>query len=368
MEGEKVQLSRTRGKNMVKRLVLLLLGLVLVACSATATPEPTPTPAPTNTPPLLPTRTPRPPTPTPKPTPTPVPPTPTPKAVPATPTPVPPSPTLAPTLTLEEQLAQSLHEPWAAKDWEKVIGIIEQILVISPGYDDMVQKLYAAHVNYGRDLAAEGRWEEAKREFTRALDVKPDGGEAVVELWKLGGSPPGTLIDPSPVKPTQTPQPVTATPRPVPATSIPPIPPTSTPTPPAVVPTATPIPTPPPSWYRYDNAAVVVTDAMVTDQFDFWADPGYTHICFYVNYAHTGSTGTLLVSEFDFRLEVDNVIYEPTLSLCAPGLKMVDLMPGGQTAGWVTFEAPGDFEQAELLWETPGLFGPTIPIVTLRPR
>ena len=49
----------------------------------------------------------------------------------------------------------------------------------------MTEKLYAAHVNYGQQLVAEGKLEEAKQEFTRALNVKPDGGEAVAELEAL---------------------------------------------------------------------------------------------------------------------------------------------------------------------------------------
>lgn len=105
-----------------------------------------------------------------------------------TPTVAPPTP--APALTKEEQLAQSLHEPWAAKDWPRVISIIEQILAINPNYDDMTEKLYAAHVNYGRQLAAEGKLEEAKMEFTRALEIKPDGAEAMWELEALAGGAP----------------------------------------------------------------------------------------------------------------------------------------------------------------------------------
>jgi len=103
-----------------------------------------------------------------------------------TPTPV-AAPTSAPsrTLTVEEQLAKSLDEPWAAKEWETVIGLVEQILAINPDYDDMTEKLYAAHVNYGQQLAAEGQLEEAKLEFTRALEVKPGGGEAMAELEAL---------------------------------------------------------------------------------------------------------------------------------------------------------------------------------------
>jgi LysM repeat protein/Tfp pilus assembly protein PilO len=117
-----------------------------------------------------------------------------------TPTPV-ATPTSAPprTLTVEEQLAKSLDEPWAAKEWETVIGLIEQILAVNPGYDDMTEKLYAAHVNYGQQLVAEGKLEEAKQEFTRALNVKPDGGEAMAELEALAaGETPAPSATPTP--------------------------------------------------------------------------------------------------------------------------------------------------------------------------
>jgi len=119
-----------------------------------------------------------------------------------TPTTAPPTtapPTPAPALTAEEQLAQSLHEPWAAKDWARVISLIEQILAINPNYDDMTEKLYAAHVNYGQQLAAKGKLEEAKLEFTRALQVKPDGGEAIWELGALAGGPPAPSATATPV-------------------------------------------------------------------------------------------------------------------------------------------------------------------------
>ena len=117
-------------------------------------------------------------------------PTPTPVVV-ATPTSAP-----ARTPTVEEQLAKSLHEPWAMKEWETVIGLIEQILAINPDYEDMIEKLYAAHVNYGLQLVEEGKLEEAKVEFTRALAVNPDGGEAMAELQALAAGetpmPPAT--------------------------------------------------------------------------------------------------------------------------------------------------------------------------------
>ncbi len=120
-----------------------------------------------------------------------------------TPTTAPSTP--APALTAVDQLAQSLHEPWAAKDWGRVISLIEQILALSPNYDDLTEKLYAAHVNYGQQLVAEGKLEEAKLEFTRALQVKPDGGEAIGELEALAGGPPAPSTTPT-SPPTSQPQ------------------------------------------------------------------------------------------------------------------------------------------------------------------
>jgi len=125
--------------------------------------------------------------------------------LPGTPVPTPvaaPTGTPVPTLTVEEQLAGSLDAPWAAEDWEEVIRLIEQILAINPDYDDMTEKLYAAHVNYGRELAAEGRLEGAKEEFTRALAIKPDGGQAIAGLQALAGETPVPL--PTPTQPQST--------------------------------------------------------------------------------------------------------------------------------------------------------------------
>jgi len=149
-----------------------------------------------------------------------------------TPTPVVVPPTSTPPQTLTvEQLEQRLHESWAAasdddkraEEWGEVTGWIEQILAINPGNADMIEKLYAAHVNYGIQLVAEGRIEEAKTEFTRALDVKPDGGEAIAGLSALAGEPPGLPPVEPPVE--ATPEPIKATPTPITATPIPPVPP-----------------------------------------------------------------------------------------------------------------------------------------------
>ncbi len=103
-----------------------------------------------------------------------------------------------PTLTVEEQLVKRLDEEWEAENWEEVISLIEQILAISPGDEEMTEKLYAAHVNYGHALITEGRLEEAKEEFSLALVIKPGGVEATAGLQQLAGGAPPPSPPPSP--------------------------------------------------------------------------------------------------------------------------------------------------------------------------
>ncbi len=110
-------------------------------------------------------------------------------------TPAPP----APAPSAEAQLAQRLDQLWAANNWTEAIAVIEQIRAINPNYPNIIDKLYAAHVNLAYTLLAAGRTEEARAEFTRALGVKPDGGEAAAALNQLGGL--------SPVPPPPAPQP-----------------------------------------------------------------------------------------------------------------------------------------------------------------
>jgi tetratricopeptide (TPR) repeat protein len=105
--------------------------------------------------------------------------------------------TPTPTLTVEGQLRRELDDAWEAEDWEEVIGLIERILEINPDDEDMVEKLYAAHVNYGYKLVDEERFEEAKEEFGRALVVKPGGAEAVTGLRELAGGIPSPTATPT---------------------------------------------------------------------------------------------------------------------------------------------------------------------------
>ena len=114
-----------------------------------------------------------------------------------TPTPASATPMPTATLTADQLLAQQLDAAWTSGNWPQAISLIGQILVLNPTADGMTQKLYAAHVNYGRTLVAAGRLEDAKTEFSIALTIKPDGEEANDELLKLSGE--------TPVLPTTTP-------------------------------------------------------------------------------------------------------------------------------------------------------------------
>ena len=125
--------------------------------------------------------------------------------VPATPTvrgtvsASPPTPT--PTLSAEQQLTQRLDQAWAAGDWTTAIAVLDEMLALKPGSTEVAQKLYAALVNYGRQLAEAGKLEEAKAAFGRALVLKPDGAEALAALQALANGAWST-----PPIPTPTPQ------------------------------------------------------------------------------------------------------------------------------------------------------------------
>jgi LysM repeat protein len=125
--------------------------------------------------------------------------------VPATPavsgaaTASPPTPT--PTSSAEQQLTQRLDQAWAAGDWTTVIGVLDEMSALQPGSTEITQKLYAALVNYGRQLANAGKLEEAKAALGRALVLKPDGAEALAALQALAGGAWST-----PTIPTPTPQ------------------------------------------------------------------------------------------------------------------------------------------------------------------
>ena len=100
-----------------------------------------------------------------------------------------------PTVGAEAKLEQRLDGAWAKSDWEETLSLIEQIAALSPDREDIMEKLYAAHISYGHKLQGEGKLVEARAEFYAALTVKPDGEEALTALQELAsGTPQSTPI------------------------------------------------------------------------------------------------------------------------------------------------------------------------------
>lgn len=92
------------------------------------------------------------------------------------------SPTATPDVT---RLLAQLDDPWAVENWPEVIRIIQEIRQQAPNEPEMAEKLYAARVNYGYQLAGLGETAAAAEQFEQALALFPDGGEAEAGLQSL---------------------------------------------------------------------------------------------------------------------------------------------------------------------------------------
>ena len=91
---------------------------------------------------------------------------------------------------------------------------------------------------------------------------------------------------------------------------------------------------------RGDNAYKLIKNANIINP-----DPkqGYEYLLVKVRFAYTEGKGSLHVSSYDFKAYVDGAGYSPTwvvLPKDKPEFKGVDLIPGGQTEGWIVFEVP----------------------------
>lgn len=102
----------------------------------------------------------------------------------ATPSPAPTTP-MATAVPDVDALTAQLHIPWQNQDWSTVIEISEQILALDASYPDVYEKLYAAYVNYGYQLAAAGNVDAARSQFELALAIRPQGVEAQAGLQSL---------------------------------------------------------------------------------------------------------------------------------------------------------------------------------------
>ena len=79
-------------------------------------------------------------------------------------------------------LEAQLQAAWTSQDWPLAIQTIEAILALDLGRTEMLDNLYAAHVNYGYRLYAEGQLPQARAEFESALHIRPEGKEAQARI------------------------------------------------------------------------------------------------------------------------------------------------------------------------------------------
>ncbi|HXF61796.1 MAG TPA: hypothetical protein VNK95_09265, partial [Caldilineaceae bacterium] len=79
-------------------------------------------------------------------------------------------------------MQQRLQTAWQANDWAQAVEIAEQMALAAPEQPELVEARYRAYVNAGYHLLAIRRVEEARAHFEMALEVKPTGQEALLEL------------------------------------------------------------------------------------------------------------------------------------------------------------------------------------------
>ena len=102
---------------------------------------------------------------------------------------------LGPPPTTREMYRERLDRAWSREDWSAAIAALDHLFTMDPQNAEWRDKRYAAYVNRGHQLASEGRRDEAKAAFSRALTIKSNGGEAVDGLRRLA-----TLPGPPPVE------------------------------------------------------------------------------------------------------------------------------------------------------------------------
>ncbi|MBC7235167.1 MAG: hypothetical protein H5T69_04955 [Chloroflexi bacterium] len=105
--------------------------------------------------------------------------------------PAPSGPPTAPDTTPESitQLKADLDAAWEAQDWPQVLVVLPKLLNYSPDDAELLDKLYAARVNYGYQLLSQGQEQQAATQFLLALEIKPNGAEALDALQKLSRAP-----------------------------------------------------------------------------------------------------------------------------------------------------------------------------------
>ena len=88
----------------------------------------------------------------------------------------------------EDDLWTRLRTAWQTNDWAGAVAMAEQLLALTPGEPEVEEALYRAYVNHGYHLLASHHVDEARAQFEAALQVKPGGQEAQLELQQINAN------------------------------------------------------------------------------------------------------------------------------------------------------------------------------------
>jgi len=242
--------------------------------------------------------------------------------------------TATPTLTAQQQLEdleQALDYAWNTHNWPEAIQILNEMMAIDPSYDDLLEKLYRAHLNYGWELMAQSQCSEALAEFRAAYELRPDGDEAQLGLEMVA------RYCATPV-PSQSPTVVpTATPPSTPGVT------------PTVVPTSTPTP------------------QQVVQPITYTVQPGDTMYGLAQRFETTVQAIMQANGRMDYYLRAGEVIWIPPSGMALPGPLVHIVQPGEtlysiarmyQTTVWTIMSANGLSDYTIRAYQA--LFIPTI--------
>lgn len=82
-----------------------------------------------------------------------------------------------PTPTIEE-LWELLDVAWANRDWPQAIDLLQRMREMAPNYNDVEERLFTAHFNYGVQLVRQERLKQAIAQFDEALKIRPNNRNA----------------------------------------------------------------------------------------------------------------------------------------------------------------------------------------------
>ena len=92
------------------------------------------------------------------------------------------------TVASADDLWARLRTAWQTNDWTGAVAMAEQLLALAPDQAEAEEALYRAHVNHGYHLLASHHIDEARAQFEAALQVKPGGQEAQLELQQINAN------------------------------------------------------------------------------------------------------------------------------------------------------------------------------------